>query len=491
MILQKSKEKIVFGILTIILIFGAILRFSFSLKERDFWYDEAFTGILLKAPFSQMNRMIFYDVHPPLYYWLAKPWAALFGYSPAGIRSFSVILGLGLILSVFWITKKLAEKNRAGFLAAIITTFSPFAIQYSQEARMYMLFALLMLWTTFFFYQALKNNEKKDWIIWGILGGLSFYTHYLSLFFFIIFYLTFIFYQKIFQKEKILKALLGKKNFWLGTGIIFLFFLSWIKIFISHMMKGNLGWIDVSYLSDLPKTIQIFFFGHPPGVGGVPSSNVFRFFFDESSAGFLILLAMIVFFVYAWMKKIKQTEIFVFTFLSFGTLVFLILLSHFNIKLYVSRYFMPAAILIYSLLAILVVKIFPQRMTWLTAALVYAIMLAMLSPVKYQNGWYQFYTLKKNDLLKDKIIVTSNPFDYTTAKFYFGEERVRFYNQNNPQEDFSGWVVVGNKNKIENLNQLKNRRDVLIISEKCSDWDDLYLREMGRFDQLAICAIDF
>jgi len=273
--------------------------------------------------------------------------------------------------------------------------------------------------------------------------------------------------------------------------IIFLFFLSWLKIFISHMMKGNLGWIDVSYLSDLPKTIQIFFFGHPPGTGGVPSANVFRFFFDGSSAGLLIMLAMVVLFVYAWIKKIKREEIFVLAFLSFGTLVLLILLSHLNIKLYVSRYFMPAAILIYSLLAILVVEVFSQRMAWLMAVLVYALMLVMLAPIKYNNGWYQLYTLKEDETVRDRIIITSNPFDYTTAKFYFGEERVRFYNQGNPQEDFSGWVVVGNENKIESLEELKEKKNALFVSGRCGDWGDIPLKEMGRFDQLAVCMIDF
>ncbi len=278
MIFKKKKNVLALGILAIILICAGMLRFSASLEDRDFWYDEAFTGILLKAPFSEMNKMIFADVHPPLYYWLAKPWSALFDYSTAGIRSFSAVLGLGLIFSVFWITKKLTNRNRAGLLAAIFTAFSPFAIQYSQEARMYMLFALLMLWATFFFYRALVDNERKDWIRWGILGGLAFYTHYLSLFFFIVFYLAFVVYQKIFQGERFLRAWLGKKNFWLGTGIIFLFFLSWIKIFISHMMKGNLGWIDVSYLSDLPKTIQIFFFGHPLEQGEFPLPILFGSF---------------------------------------------------------------------------------------------------------------------------------------------------------------------------------------------------------------------
>lgn len=149
--------------------------------------------------------------------------------------------------------------ERAGLLAALITTVSPFAIQYSQEARMYSLFGFLMIWSFYFFYKALKKNQTKDWIYWGIFGGLAFYTHYLSLFFFIIFYLAAVFYDFKFNKASFAKAILLTKRFWIGTGTIFLFFLSWMPWFIPHMMKGNLGWIGVSYLSDIPKTLQIFF----------------------------------------------------------------------------------------------------------------------------------------------------------------------------------------------------------------------------------------
>ena len=80
-ILQKiMRQMMVAGIvfIALIVVVAVWLRFSPIIWERDMWYDEAFTGILLKAPFGEMNQMIFDDVHPPLYYWLAKPWSAMF-----------------------------------------------------------------------------------------------------------------------------------------------------------------------------------------------------------------------------------------------------------------------------------------------------------------------------------------------------------------------------------------------------------------------------
>lgn len=82
------KKTVVTLFVTTIVVLGVVLRFGPVMEERDYWYDEAFTGILVKDSWSNMNQMIFDDVHPPLYYWLTKLWAANFDYSSAGIRSF-------------------------------------------------------------------------------------------------------------------------------------------------------------------------------------------------------------------------------------------------------------------------------------------------------------------------------------------------------------------------------------------------------------------
>lgn len=500
------KKNIFWVLPVLIVVLALIVRFSPMLGERDYWYDEAFTGILVKQSFPEMNQMIFDDVHPPLYYWLSKPWSAMFDYSPAGIRSFSIIWGVLTVVSLFWIGWKMFNK-RAGLLASIIAAFSPFAIQYSQEARMYTLFGFLLLWAVWFFYQALEKNKTKDWILWGVFGGLAFLTHYLSLFFFIMFYVAFIMYRKNFNKKEIFHipflkkaekkgaVLFGDKGFWIGVGVIALFFLSWIKIFITHMLKGNLGWIDASYLSDIPSTLQIFLFGHLPGTGGVPESNSFKLFmersplFDGSSIGLLILLTMMVLFVIAWLRNQKKKELLVLSLISFGTLLLLILLSYVNIKLYVSRYFMPAAVLFYLLLAGLITEIFKSKWSWLVALFFYAVLLFNLNLVTYQTDWTQFIEGYKQGIFKGEYIITSNPFEYTSARYYFGKDKVRYYNKANPMEDFSGWVVVGNENRIEDKEELLNYRDNSVVVDRDCNWDIMNLEKIAELEKYQVCVI--
>lgn len=499
-------------ILLLLLAVGAFLRFSGSISIRDFWYDEAFTGILLKQSWPQMNQMIFADVHPPLYYWLAKPWAGMFDFSPFGIRSFSAVLGIVTIFSVFWVSNRIFGKKTA-ILAAAITAFSPFAIEYSQEARMYALFGLLMLWAAWFFYKAViaeKNGipSKKNWIAWGVFAGLSFFTHYLSLFFFVMFYIAYALVQKSKIKNqnynlkfKIKNIFFGSKGFWLGAGVIVVFFASWLKIFIRHISKGNLGWIDASQLSDIPKTLQIFFFGHPAGTGGVPWPNEFRFFFDSTSAGLIIFSAMLVFITVIFMrmryKKAVAEEqavpdyfyaLVIFAVLSFGTLIFLILLSHINIKLYVARYFMPAAIFIYILFSALAVKTFSSKFTPYVALAIYLGMIMLLKPPVIATGWNTIYQSQEKTLGCCDLVVTSNPFDYTTARFYFGKDRVRYYNKSNPTEDFSGWVVVGNENRITDLETIKNNHSMVVVDGDCA-WEGLDVESKMTVDQLSVCKL--
>jgi len=479
-------KKTVIGLfITVIILTGLVLRLGPVLEERDYWYDEAFTGILVKQSWSDMNQMIAADVHPPLYYWLAKPWASLFDYSSFGIRSFSTILGILTIFSVYWVGKRMFNE-RSGLLAAMLTAVSPFAIQYSQEARMYSLFGLFMIWAVWFFYQALKHNEWRDWILWGVFGGLAFYTHYLSLFFFIVFFVTAVAYECNFHKKSLEKAIILSKQFWAGTGVIFLFFLSWMPWFIPHMMKGNLGWIDVSYLSDIPSTLQIFLFGHPLGAGGVPVANEFKYFFDGSSAGLLVLIIMTILLVVAWLKKIKKEEFLVLGSLSIGTLLFLIMLSHFNLKLYVSRYFMPAAIMVYLIIGGMTVTMFKKAWMWLAVFMGFILLLLMLKPVTYNSSWYQVSEAVKADLTPGMYVVTTSPFDYTTMRYYIGKDQLKYHHKSNPTEDFSGWVVVGNENRLQTIEEIKDLNNFIIIDRTC-DWPGLDLKETSGFGDLKIC----
>lgn len=288
----------------------------------------------------------------------------------------------------------------------------------------------------------------------------------------------------------------------MGVGIIVIFFGSWIKIFISHISKGNLGWIEPAQLSDLPKTLQIFFFGHPAGTGGVPWANEFRFFFDGTSVGLVVFALIISLLTVAMVRRIKTVEFTLLTIMSFGTLLFLIVLSHgidvqtaagvknISVKLYVARYFMPAAVYVYLLLAGLITEVISKRWVWTGTLGVYILLLLLLKPLSFNSGWNTVYENQQVLFPPGTLIVAGNPFDYSTARYYFGQDRVRYYNKNNPNEDFSGWVVVGNQNRITDLTEIEKNTRYAVVDGNCQ-WNNLRVVDEQRVaDQLSVCRFE-
>jgi len=183
----------------LILALGLFLRLR-NILNRDFWYDEAFTGVTVKANFWEMIRITINDVHPPLYYMLLKPFAYFFNYSVFSIRFFSVVFGILGIWAIYFFTKELFDKKAALF-ASLIAALSPFAIQYSQEGRMYSMLSFLIMMAAYFLIKGLKADKYKYYIFFGIFMGLSFLTHYMGVIYSLIFYLVFVVYN-FFLKTK-------------------------------------------------------------------------------------------------------------------------------------------------------------------------------------------------------------------------------------------------------------------------------------------------
>src|SRR5690606_12851500 len=75
------------------------------------------------------------------YYWLLKAWTGLFGLEAAALRSLSALLGVGLAGVVYAIGAR--RSASLGLTAALLVALNPLQVYYSQEARMYMLLALL------------------------------------------------------------------------------------------------------------------------------------------------------------------------------------------------------------------------------------------------------------------------------------------------------------------------------------------------------------
>ena len=166
--------------LTIILVLSAGLRF-YDLGARDIWIDEANGVLIAQQPPAELIAGLRLDSNPPLYYLLLKAWMAVCGDSEAAVRGLSAVCGLALVGAVALIGRRMASAE-VGLLAAALLACSPIQIVYSQQARMYVLLALLALLATYWLWRAITTRPARFVAAYGITLLAALYTHNCALY---------------------------------------------------------------------------------------------------------------------------------------------------------------------------------------------------------------------------------------------------------------------------------------------------------------------
>jgi mannosyltransferase len=156
---QQSKIRNLI-ILLIILALAAFLRF-YLLDGQSFWNDEGNSARIAERSLQLITEGAAGDIHPPLYYYLLHFWRDVFGSSEAALRSLSALLGVALVGLTFLVGRKVFGAG-VGLLAAFLVAINPFQIYYSQEARMYMLLAVIGAAATFFLLRLLEGWSIRD-----------------------------------------------------------------------------------------------------------------------------------------------------------------------------------------------------------------------------------------------------------------------------------------------------------------------------------------
>lgn len=173
---RRIAEAIALGL---ILLLAAGLRFH-RIDAQSLWYDEGNSARIAERSIQLILEGAAGDIHPPLYYLLLSLWRGLFGAGEAALRGLSAVSGIGLVALAWWFGRRLFG-IRAGLAAAALLAVSPFAVYYSQEARMY---ALLALWaalaSAWIVSLALPGNKvsRPGAALYALATAAGLYTHY-------------------------------------------------------------------------------------------------------------------------------------------------------------------------------------------------------------------------------------------------------------------------------------------------------------------------
>ena len=171
-----------FWIVAGLTLLGAALRFA-TLGLQAYHHDEIVTASrVLRVGFGHaMDAVGFSESAPPLYYALAWAWTQVTGTGPWGLRSLSALAGVATIPVAYLIGRELTGR-RTGVLAAALVAVNPMLLWYSQEARAYALMALFCALSLYCCVRALRGEERKDLVLWGVFSALALATHYFAVF---------------------------------------------------------------------------------------------------------------------------------------------------------------------------------------------------------------------------------------------------------------------------------------------------------------------
>lgn len=147
---------------------------------QDLWDDEVASLLVARTPLSALGSYYRSDPHPPLFFTLLKPWAAL-GASTAWLRLFPALCGTATIGVLYaWVRR--AVDHRTALWAAVLLTLAPFHVWASTELRSHALVALLVTAAGFALWRFCREDGRPVHLAAGALLALAAaWCHYYGL----------------------------------------------------------------------------------------------------------------------------------------------------------------------------------------------------------------------------------------------------------------------------------------------------------------------
>ncbi|WP_313058366.1 glycosyltransferase family 39 protein [Pseudomonas rhodesiae] len=328
----KNKHKtIVLG--GCVLLVGAWVRLH-DIDKSGIWTDEAFSLILSAKSLPDILYHTARDVHPPLFYLILHGWMLLFGDGVHTARLLSVIFGIVNVVLAMWLMRLLAGW-RAMMLGGLLVALLPMAVRYSQEVRMYVLYATFMLGAMIALVMWLEQPHRRRWLIaYCLLMVAGLYTHYFTVTCAFAHWLYLAFLTSTQPKGE---RCLMRPSWWVANAAIALIFIPWLPSLIQQMKYSGFDWIPASEI----KTIfGVFwqFLNANEGTGYAPVT-----FYSLA----VLLMLMSVFIVIEGNRLGKKYALLVT--MAWGPIGLIIVVSIFK-PLFVYRYFQMCAFA-YSMIA--------------------------------------------------------------------------------------------------------------------------------------------
>lgn len=109
------------------------------------------------------------------FYWQAA-WYRLFGDNVVGLRMPWALIGVGTVIGVYLLVRRLFDRTHAALSAVILATYH-FHIHYSRLGSNQIADAFFTVWALYFMVVGLQSKRAWPWALSGIIAGLAFYFY--------------------------------------------------------------------------------------------------------------------------------------------------------------------------------------------------------------------------------------------------------------------------------------------------------------------------
>ncbi|MCD8326589.1 MAG: hypothetical protein LUC90_07890 [Lachnospiraceae bacterium] len=145
--------------------------------------DEAFTMNLIQNNFQGIIEGTAGDVHPPLYYIIAKIAALLFPTQTYRLLVQKIVVIIPVTLTLLggglWVQRK-TQKPFPGLLFIASLSFLVCTMEYGVQVRMYSWGLFFVTFCGLEAYEAYMTGKLRHWIFFAVWGVGTAYTHYFS-----------------------------------------------------------------------------------------------------------------------------------------------------------------------------------------------------------------------------------------------------------------------------------------------------------------------
>ncbi|MEG1848622.1 MAG: glycosyltransferase family 39 protein [Lachnospiraceae bacterium] len=209
-----------------ILLFGGA---AFSLCfNNNIWTDEAFTMQLLQQDVMGIVKGTAADVHPPLYYLIAKGFQFLFGPSMFVQKVASIIPAVLTLLLGATKIKKLFGYRVSGIFILLLAIL-PCTFVHAIQPRMYTWGLLFVTICGVYAYDVYLDASWKKWCMMLLFGTASAYTHYFALLSVAYIYLILLFALFLKKRKQI-------KNWFIMAIITTILYLPWLWVWLKQLL---------------------------------------------------------------------------------------------------------------------------------------------------------------------------------------------------------------------------------------------------------------